>query len=816
MSTASQIARFYGHGKEQKNGAGYLTMCPVHGNENTPALSVKDSKNGDVDVYCHAGCDWKDIKDRFRQDGLLPEWTPERTNKTKGHSTKRMETPAEPAEPADPPEPGKESFVWKQASKEGLEHAKKYLEDRAITIDLPVCLRWNSYTDKKTKELANIIVAAASKPTDTAVYAVQRLFIDLETYKKTGAKMHGPCEGRGVWFNRKGDLSEIVAGEGIETTLSAMQATGKNGVATLSTSGMKNLEIPGETKTIYILVDSDPVREKEKASMPGQKAAYIMAQQFTDKDESKQAFLVSPDDTCFTDTPSKIDFNDLLKADPTGDSIRDRFDKAVEFRDLPWSPPVKPETDDDGDGLNDDAAVAAMFERYVFLQTENKIIDSVGYDIKESMMIERAFIVSNAGKFYRYFDQDGDLKVTTLANHWLMSDQKKVASGIKYKPGAPRVFPNGDGRTYYNVFRFPFETSAPMDRKERDERLKSWDLIMNQVFHRHRRYIEDFFSFTLQHPAKRAGIMPVCISKVGLGKSVIMAIMGKVVGHHNFSNGKIFEVTGLGKSGNQWGDWIFNKKLSCIEEIAPEGEGDISYKVVDAMKDIITNDTLPLNLKGGRNGTFPIYSNIIGYSNQQNCLKIPIGDRRIFLVNSMGQQNLSRQQYDHLYDWKDDNENIKAVYQYLMERTISEEFCPGQAKMTMAKKALQLDSRSTMQTAFDLVVEQFPCDLITDTELSLAVSQAMQHINGERLEEAANIGNDKQFRAIKRSSTLLVAEGKRIRVRRAGGAQLHPCSIRALRNGQEWAQASIDEIKIAMAVNVPLKWISEDENDVPF
>lgn len=834
MTTASQIARFYGNGKEQKNGAGYLTFCPVHGNKNTPALAVTDSSDGDVDVYCHAGCSWKEIKDRFRIDGLLPQWTPSSSSKQRKMDNQQTTStassvgsqlhpgnqgnhgqsqPGPPAQAEQPPE--KEFYIWKRSSKDGLDHAAKYFASRGITMELPVCFRWNSYLDKETKEQTHVIVAAASKPDDEKVYAVQRLFIDIEANKKTGAKMLGDVTGRGVWFNRKGDVSTVLVGEGIETVLSCMQTTGMNGVAALSTSGVRNLIFPEATDTIYLLVDSDPVRDKEQASMPGQKAAYAAAHQFIASRDGRQAFIVSPDDTCFSEAPDKLDFNDLLKQDQSGDLIRSRIEKSVNINDLQWKP--KADIEQNEDDLNDAAEIAAMFERYVFLSSENKIIDSVGHDIRDSMMIERAFIISQAGKFYRYFDEKGDLKVIPLAQHWLMSEQKKVAAGLKYKPGNNRVFVNGDGRTYYNVFRFPHETSAPMPAKERVDRLQAWDLIMNQVFHRHRGYIEDFFAFTVQHPSKRAGIMPVCISHVGLGKSVIMAIMGKVVGRQNFTNGKILDVTGLGKSGTQWGDWIYNKKLSCIEEIAPEGEVDISYKVVDALKDIITNDTLPLNLKGGKNGTFPVFSNIIGYSNHRNCLKIPNGDRRIFVVDSMDQQLLSKKQYDHLYSWKDDNENIRAVFQYLMDRKISDDFVPGQAKMTRAKKALQLDSRSTMQAAFDLVSEQYPCDLITDKELSLAVAQAVQHIDGEGIENAqGNIHLDKQFLAIKRSATALVADGKRIRVRRAGGVQLNPCAIRALRNGQEWAQASVDEIKAAMAVEVPLRWISDDEGEVPF
>lgn len=811
MSRAAEIARFYGRGKEQRNSSGYLTLCAVHGNEKTPALSVIDSTTtpDDVDVFCHVGCDFKEIKDRFRQDGLLPEWKPE--PRSKQLSTKSPATTS-----PSPKEEEKKSFIWDQAGKDGLDHAKEYLEGRGITMPLPVCLRWGIHDDKKTGEVNHMIVAAASKPTDTAVFAVQRLFIDLETHKKTGAMMHGHCEGRGVWFNRKGDMTEIVAGEGIETVLSAMQATGKNGVAALSTAGMKNLIIPDETNTLYILVDSDPVRDKEAASMPGQKAAHIMAEKFTGSKEGRKAFIVTPDDTCFSDTPGKLDFNDLLKDDQTGESIRARFEKAVEVRDLQWTPPVKPEsTVSTGEDLNDQDEITAMFERFVFLTSVNKIIDTVGHDINDSMVIERAFMIEQAGKFYRYLDEDGDLKVIPLAKHWILSDQKKIASGLAYKPGAPRVFVNGDGRTYYNVFRFPYEDTPALPAAEKAERLKTWSMLMDQVFHEHRSYIEDWLSYSIQQPKKRAGIMPVCISEVGLGKSMVMEIMGKIVGHHNFSNANILDVTGLGKSGTKWGDWIYNKKISCIEEIAPEGDNNISYQVLDALKDIITNGTLPLNLKGSRNGTFPIFSNIIGFSNHPNCLKIPLKERRLYVVDSTGQENLRQDQYDELWEWKDIEQNIIAVYQYLRDRTISDEFIPGQAKMTEAKRALQLDSRSSMQTAFDLVIEQYPCDLLTGGELLLAVSEAMQYLDGGEPGDYTPITlkTDKQYQAILKGTTALVAGGRRIRARRLNGEQLNPSRIRAIRNGQKWASADILDIRLAMCVEIPWKWIKEDSEE---
>ena len=816
MSLAREIAKHYGQGKEVKNRDGWLTCCPIHGDTN-PSMAVTDIGDGDVKVYCHTNnCDFKEIKDRMRADGILPEWKPDPSNSKKTYKPITQPSPQEE----------KESFIWLMAGKGGLENASKYFSSRAITIaPLPICLRWNEYKDKKTGDMVSAIVAAASKPGDKAVFAVQRLFMGMEDgeVSKTGAKMFGSCDGRGVWFDRKGDMTEIVAGEGIETVLSVTQATGKNGVAALSTSGMKNLIIPEETNTLYILSDSDPVREKAAASMPGQKAAYFMAEKFEASREGRKAFIVSPDDTCFSEEPAKQDFNDLLKVDPTGTSIQNRFNQAISFTEMEWTPPQgsadeKEEVEDEDDTVNNNmGAERAMFDRYVFLTSENKIIDTRGQDIKDSMMIERAFTISQAGTFHRYEDATGKLKVMPLTKHWLLSDHKKTAASLRYSPGKEMIFKSDDERTYYNTFRLPFQHEGLLPDSDQESRLNPWHTIMDTVFHEHKGYIEDWLAFSVQKPAERTGIMPVCISGVGLGKSLIMAIISRVVGYQNFSNGKILDVTGLGKSGTQWGDWIYNKKISCIEEIDPEGESGITYKVLDALKDIITNETLSLNLKGGRNGTFPVYSNIIGFSNHANCVKIPYGDRRLFIVDSTGQDLLHPDYYKLLWGWINDKKNILAVYRYLMNREIGDDFIPGQAKMTPAKRALQVDGRSKLQTAFDLVVEQYPSDVLTGNELKLAVSDAMQFNDEENTDyKGTNWNANKQYQAILKTTTTVVADGKRVRVQRLNSGKSSSV-LRAVRNNQHWSTASTQEIKDTMYIEIPWKWLSEeDETEVPF
>ncbi|MBM9515038.1 toprim domain-containing protein [Desulfogranum marinum] len=341
MSLAHQIAQaLYPNGKVEGTGnGGYVTCCPCHGDKH-PSMSIWDDGKGSVNVDCKTGCNWKDIKDELVNRGLLPEWKPD------GNGSKYT-TPLPPPKPKDPPTPEKPCLLWKIATRDpwDKENIKKYFANRAITIDpLPVPLKWNVYKGE------HMIVAAATKPGDTAVYGVQRLFIDPDTHLKTpnrkGLKeqMWGKCGGGGVWFHRKENKSSILVGEGIETTLSAMQATGKNGVAALSALGMQNIVIPDETEALYILVDSDTTSEIESKSMIGQHAAYVLAERFAKSGDGKQVFFITPDNTCFSGAPKYLDFNDLLQADPSGESIRARFNKAIKFEDLEWRP-IKSSTD---------------------------------------------------------------------------------------------------------------------------------------------------------------------------------------------------------------------------------------------------------------------------------------------------------------------------------------------------------------------------------------------------------------------------------------------------------------------------------------
>jgi putative DNA primase/helicase len=103
--------------------------------------------------------------------------------------------------------------------------------------------------------------------------------------------MLGPCRGSVVRLDDPGDV--LMVGEGIETCLAAMQATGLAAWAALSTSGLRALDLPRDLRDVIVLADGDD---------SGEAAAQDCAWRW--KREGRRLRIARP--------PRGLDFNDLL------------------------------------------------------------------------------------------------------------------------------------------------------------------------------------------------------------------------------------------------------------------------------------------------------------------------------------------------------------------------------------------------------------------------------------------------------------------------------------------------------------------------
>jgi hypothetical protein len=105
--------------------------------------------------------------------------------------------------------------------------------------------------------------------------------------------MLGPCRGGAVQLVPGSLGNSLLVGEGIETTLSAMQASGLPGWAALSTSGLRVLDLPPRVRQVIVLADGDG---------PGEEAAVAAAHRWASEGRHVRIGRA----------PRDLDFNDML------------------------------------------------------------------------------------------------------------------------------------------------------------------------------------------------------------------------------------------------------------------------------------------------------------------------------------------------------------------------------------------------------------------------------------------------------------------------------------------------------------------------
>jgi len=131
---------------------------------------------------------------------------------------------------------------------------------------------------------------------------IHRTFLDRDGRGKAPVEpqkmMLGPCRGGAVQLAEPGEL--LMVGEGIETCLAVIQATGDAAWAALSTSGMRALDLPKDVRDVVVLADGDDA---------GEAAAQDCARRW--KREGRRVRIARP--------PRGMDFNDVLVRRMAGD-----------------------------------------------------------------------------------------------------------------------------------------------------------------------------------------------------------------------------------------------------------------------------------------------------------------------------------------------------------------------------------------------------------------------------------------------------------------------------------------------------------------
>ena len=138
-----------------------------------------------------------------------------------------------------------------------------YLRSRGITLPVPDALRYLPSLRHRSGFSGPAMIAIVTRGEDPRPVAIHRTWLAPDGTGKAPVEpakmMLGPCRGGAVRLAEAG--SALMVGEGIETCLAAMQATGKSAWAALSASGLAALEVPDGVREVIILADGDDAGE---------------------------------------------------------------------------------------------------------------------------------------------------------------------------------------------------------------------------------------------------------------------------------------------------------------------------------------------------------------------------------------------------------------------------------------------------------------------------------------------------------------------------------------------------------------------------
>ena len=294
MIPAREIVRALGG----RNGS---ARCPAHYDIN-PSLTIKNAPDGGITVHCFAGCDWRDVKDMLRRDGLLPE-----RGADNGHDRKKKDPPSrevavrrDAADRADKARRTHQALeIWRRSVPAPGTLVETYLRARGITIPIPPSLRYLAAARHKPTGLVLPAMVAGVQDLDGRIVAVHRTFLSRDGTAKAGVrepKMSlGPVAGGAVRLALAG--SKLAICEGIESALSFQQATGIATWAALSAPGIRSLVLPKEILEAVLGPDGDDV---------GDRAAVKAAIRFVR--EGRKARIARP--------PRGMDWNNVLRRPP--------------------------------------------------------------------------------------------------------------------------------------------------------------------------------------------------------------------------------------------------------------------------------------------------------------------------------------------------------------------------------------------------------------------------------------------------------------------------------------------------------------------
>lgn len=753
---------------------------------------------GDVIEY-HCFSENKTIPELAKSLGIDTGHSPSKSTSTKPNQSTSNQSISKSGTGEKPTQTNKPRQVKKKTYKKGAwnnaedNHVaiQKYFSTRGIhftetTFPVPPAIRFAQWKDKTTGDMTTSLLFAVTNLSDKKVEATQRLWLD-DDFTKINRIMKGDVKKakRGIWFYRdRQQESKLITGEGSETVLSAMFATGHNGVAGMDSGKMDAVELPETVTELFILTDQDNLKTNAKKGHAGQKASIALAEKFEESKPGRIAYIITPSDDTFTkEQPKKLDFNDLLLKDLTGASIRDRFEKAQRYTDIDWEPPES----------ENNTTLSMMLSRFVLMRNGNKIVD-LEKPPQHAVMKKEEFVTA-----FRTLGliPNGYGKPKIATNAFFDDPRRMAVVGERFSPGAERIY-ESENVKWFNPFVMPSYTNT--ESEDHIELIISHLEYLFPLDDDFKRFV-NWLAWTVIHPEVRIKFTPLLIAtNHGTGRGWLNELIETLLGVWNSTSVEMPTLAGQGPDG-QYHNYLHNSVFCSMPEVKVDKKD--SFAVDDKIRAKLTEKHLPLNLKYGANGTFKIFANFLMNTNHRNGLVLQKQDRRIEVFEHFSDAK-EESYYNELYAVLNNKDALNQFYNFLVRivETNKETFNPyGRARMSEAKKRLIGGGKSLINTMFDRAMYDDPREVLTFNDICEQIAgQIMtdETCNLAKAEEKV-LEHKQEILAIMRSNLVVCSNGKRVKY---DGKLVR---IYAKKNESKWIKATSDSLRkeLGSVKNVP-------------
>lgn len=251
---------------------------------------------------------------------------------------------------------------------------------------------------------------------------------------------------------------------------------------------------------------------------------------------------------------------------------------------------------------------------------------------------------------------------------------------LAFRPGAKEV-----AGVEYNVWRSSGIVPAAGDTTK-------WNEHINYLFQNEddANHVLNWMAWVLQNEGRKPNHALLVVGKnTGTGKSLIATIFEQLIGVKNTQRPKNSSM------GGDFNGWLRDCRLCIIEEVYQVGRREN----LNAMRDILTETRVEVNIKGIPAFTIENFVSVMGVSNHPDALPLDKYDRRWLVVETFAERR-DREYYEPLFQLSRgiDKAGLSAIYAELLARDLKGYSALAAAPETEARAQMIEQSRDDAET----------------------------------------------------------------------------------------------------------------------